>query len=87
MKAELGGFTGFVAPDAETVRFLEERRSIDFSLVLKIDGRVVAHEMVPALCTNDEEVEAEAVLAGHVIGLLTGPMATPHIRAGRLVPL
>lgn len=30
MSAELGGFTGIVAPDAETVRFLRERRGIDF---------------------------------------------------------
>jgi 3-isopropylmalate/(R)-2-methylmalate dehydratase large subunit len=32
MTAELGGFTGIVAPDAETVRFLRERRGIEFSL-------------------------------------------------------
>lgn len=32
MCAELGGFTGIVAPDAETVRFLRERRGIDFVL-------------------------------------------------------
>ncbi|MBT2323408.1 3-isopropylmalate dehydratase [Variovorax paradoxus] len=32
MTAELGGFTGIVAPDAETVRFLRERRGIDFEL-------------------------------------------------------
>jgi 3-isopropylmalate/(R)-2-methylmalate dehydratase large subunit len=32
MCAELGGFTGIVAPDAETVRFLRERRGIDFEL-------------------------------------------------------
>lgn len=30
MTAELGGFTGIVAPDAETVRFLRERRGIEF---------------------------------------------------------
>ena len=30
MAAELGGLTGIVAPDAETVRFLKERRGIDF---------------------------------------------------------
>jgi 3-isopropylmalate/(R)-2-methylmalate dehydratase large subunit len=29
MTAELGGFTGIVAPDAETVRFIKERRGID----------------------------------------------------------
>ncbi|WP_018308854.1 aconitase family protein [Cupriavidus sp. UYPR2.512] len=32
MCAELGGFTGIVAPDAETVRFLKERRGIDFKV-------------------------------------------------------
>ena len=32
MTAELGGFTGIVAPDSETVRFLRERRGIDFVL-------------------------------------------------------
>jgi 3-isopropylmalate/(R)-2-methylmalate dehydratase large subunit len=32
MTAELGGFTGIVAPDDETVRFLKERRGIDFKI-------------------------------------------------------
>ncbi|HEV7915819.1 MAG TPA: aconitase family protein, partial [Albitalea sp.] len=32
MTAELGGFTGIVAPDAETVRFLKERRGVDFHI-------------------------------------------------------
>lgn len=32
MAAELGGFTGIVAPDAETVRFLEERRGVAFEI-------------------------------------------------------
>ena len=32
MTAELGGFTGIVAPDAETLRFLRERRGIEFVL-------------------------------------------------------
>src|SRR5262249_11160546 len=32
MTAELGGFTGIIAPDAETVRFLRERRGIDVKL-------------------------------------------------------
>jgi 3-isopropylmalate/(R)-2-methylmalate dehydratase large subunit len=30
MTAELGGFTGYVEPDAETVRYLRERRGIHF---------------------------------------------------------
>ena len=32
MTAELGGLTGIVAPDGETVRFLKERRGIDFQI-------------------------------------------------------
>jgi 3-isopropylmalate/(R)-2-methylmalate dehydratase large subunit len=32
MTAELGGFTGLVEPDLETVRFLRERRGVDFVL-------------------------------------------------------
>jgi 3-isopropylmalate/(R)-2-methylmalate dehydratase large subunit len=32
MTAELGGLTGIVEPDAETVRFLQERRGVSFTL-------------------------------------------------------
>ncbi|KRB67784.1 aconitase family protein [Noviherbaspirillum sp. Root189] len=32
MTAELGGFTGIVAPDKETVRYLKERRGIEFQI-------------------------------------------------------
>ena len=32
MTAELGGFTGIFAPDEETLRFLRERRNVDFKL-------------------------------------------------------
>lgn len=32
MTAELGGFTGIVAPDAETLRFLRERRGVKITL-------------------------------------------------------
>lgn len=32
MTAELGGFSGIVVPDAETVRFIKERRGLDFTL-------------------------------------------------------
>ncbi|SCK21818.1 3-isopropylmalate/(R)-2-methylmalate dehydratase large subunit [Variovorax sp. HW608] len=48
MSAELGGFTGIVAPDAETVRFLRERRGIDFDLqpwMRSDEGAVYAHEL------------------------------------------
>ncbi len=32
MVAELGGFTGIVAPDKQTVKFLSERRGVDFQI-------------------------------------------------------
>jgi DNA-binding transcriptional LysR family regulator len=54
---------------------------------LTIGGEVVTRELPPAISTNDTELEVEAVLSGHVIGLLTGVSAAAHIRAGRLVPL
>jgi DNA-binding transcriptional LysR family regulator len=43
--------------------------------------------MPPALSTNDAQLETEAVLSGHVIGLISGLSAAPLIRSGRLVPL
>ncbi|MEJ8851601.1 LysR family transcriptional regulator [Variovorax rhizosphaerae] len=54
---------------------------------VKMQDGIVPHEVVPALCVNDEALETEAVLAGHVVGLLTNVAAAEHIRAGRLVPL
>jgi 3-isopropylmalate/(R)-2-methylmalate dehydratase large subunit len=32
MAAEIGGFTGLIAPDRETVRFVKERRGVDLAL-------------------------------------------------------
>ncbi|MBK8572661.1 MAG: 3-isopropylmalate dehydratase [Holophagaceae bacterium] len=32
MAAEIGGFTGLVAPDAETLRFIQERRGVELAL-------------------------------------------------------
>ncbi len=56
MTAELGGFTGIVAPDARTVAFLRERRGVDFVIepwmcsdvgapyaeVLQVDARLLS---------------------------------------------
>lgn len=58
-----------------------------FPWSLKVDGEIVSRSLTPFLSTNDVEVETQAVLAGHVIGLLSGLSAAEHIRAGRLVPL
>jgi DNA-binding transcriptional LysR family regulator len=52
-----------------------------------VAGEEVDLPVVPALCTNDEVVELNAVLSGKVIGQLAGVTAAPHIRSGQLVPL
>lgn len=41
----------------------------------------------PAICTNDEDFELQAVLAGEVIAQLAVPTVASLIRAGRLVPI
>ncbi|MEI6592270.1 MAG: aconitase family protein [Holophagaceae bacterium] len=49
MAAEIGGFTGLVAPDAETCRFLRERRGLDFTVEPWMQGdadAVYAHTLV-----------------------------------------
>lgn len=51
-------------------------------------GEEIVHRDIPAVfCTNDPQVEVEAVIAGFGIGLLDGINAAEHIRAGLLVPL
>ena len=54
MTAELGGFTGLVAPDAETVRFLRERRGIDFSLAswMSSDGDAAFDDVIVVDCSG-----------------------------------
>ncbi|MEJ5150027.1 LysR family transcriptional regulator [Comamonas sp. MYb396] len=52
-----------------------------------IDGQIVDIPVVPALCSNDEGFELEAVLRGKVLGQLAGATAAPYLRDGRLVPL
>ncbi|MEM5299760.1 LysR family transcriptional regulator [Burkholderia sp. JPY481] len=52
-----------------------------------IGGEIVYKEMAASVCSNDVDAEAEAVLAGLVIGQLGSFSAVSHIRAGRLVPL
>lgn len=54
---------------------------------LHSDGEVVHRHVVPALSTNDTELELLAVLAGQVIGQVANLSAATHIREGRLVPL
>lgn len=48
MVAEIGGFSGIIAPDEETQRFLRERRGIDFEIepwMHSDDDAVVAHSI------------------------------------------
>jgi DNA-binding transcriptional LysR family regulator len=54
---------------------------------VKVGDSMQDQHINPAFCTNDEEFELRAVLAGEVIGQLAAPTAATHIRAGRLVPL
>ncbi len=44
-------------------------------------------DLPPTFASNDAELEARAVLSGHVIGLLSGLSAAAPIRSGQLVPL
>jgi DNA-binding transcriptional LysR family regulator len=53
----------------------------------QVGDEVVARHLPIAVCANDTELEARAVVAGQAIGQLVGMTAAPHIRAGRLVPL
>ena len=54
---------------------------------VRVGDDVVGYDVAPALCTNEEELETQAVLAGQVMGLLTGVTAASHIRSGHLVPI
>ncbi|MEM5339418.1 aconitase family protein [Paraburkholderia azotifigens] len=54
MTAELGGFTGIVAPDAQTVRFLKERRGIDFVIEpwMRSDAGATYADVIEIDCTR-----------------------------------
>ncbi len=54
---------------------------------VKVGDDVVEQAVVPAICSNDEILELQAVLAGAVIGQLAAVTAAPFIRSGQLVPL
>jgi DNA-binding transcriptional LysR family regulator len=54
---------------------------------VQVGDDAVEQAVVPALCTNDEILELEAVLSGRVLAQLAGATAAPHIRSGRLVPI
>jgi DNA-binding transcriptional LysR family regulator len=54
---------------------------------VQLGEQVVDQPVVPAICSNDELFELQAVLAGKVLGQLAGVTAAPYIRAGQLVPI
>jgi DNA-binding transcriptional LysR family regulator len=53
----------------------------------RVGDEIVYRDVPTAICMNDTEMEAQAVLSGLGIGQLGGFSAAPHIRSGRLVPL
>ncbi|RYF38982.1 MAG: LysR family transcriptional regulator, partial [Comamonadaceae bacterium] len=53
----------------------------------RIGDEIVSHTVTPRLCTNDVDLEAQAVVAGQAVGQLIGVTAAPLIRSGQLVPL
>lgn len=54
---------------------------------IKLGDQVVDQPVVPAMYSNDELFELQAVLAGKVIGQLAGVTAAPYIRLGHLIPI
>jgi DNA-binding transcriptional LysR family regulator len=54
---------------------------------VKLRDQVVDQPVVPAIYSNDELFELQAVLAGKVIAQLAGVTAAPYIRSGHLIPI
>ena len=54
---------------------------------VKLGDAPADQPVVPAICSNDELFELQAVLAGKVLGQLAGVTAAPYIRSGQLVPV
>ncbi|WP_410210827.1 LysR substrate-binding domain-containing protein [Aquirhabdus sp.] len=54
---------------------------------IKLGDNIVDQHVVPAFCTNDEQLELQTALAGHVIAQVSGITAAAYIRSGQLVPL
>ena len=54
---------------------------------VKLDEQLVEQPVVPAIISNDEVLELQAVLSGKVLGQLAGATAASYIRCGQLVPI
>lgn len=53
----------------------------------KVGNDLIEQPVVPAIHTNDEFLELQAVLSGRVLGQLAGVTAAPYIRSGQLIPV
>lgn len=53
----------------------------------KVGEEIVSRAIAPVFCTNDIDLEAQAVVAGEAVGQLVGATAAPLIRSGQVVPL
>jgi 3-isopropylmalate/(R)-2-methylmalate dehydratase large subunit len=78
MTAELGGLTGIVAPDAETVRFLKERRGVDFEIQpwMRSDPEALYAQTINIDCGQLSPIVASPGDPGNGIALaqLQGPV-------------
>jgi DNA-binding transcriptional LysR family regulator len=54
---------------------------------IKVGESIVDQHVVPSFCTNDEQLELQTALAGHVIAQVSGITAAAYFRSGQLVPL
>ena len=54
---------------------------------VKLGDQAMDQPVVPAICSNDEVFELQAVLSGKVLGQLAGVTAAPYIRNGQLIPV
>ncbi|MBL8342091.1 MAG: 3-isopropylmalate dehydratase [Rubrivivax sp.] len=88
MTAELGGFSGLVAPDEETVHFLRERRGITFELEpwMRSDDGAVVEATLAFDCRQLAPMVARPGDPGHGLALSAlappGQRPRPHIAYG-----
>jgi 3-isopropylmalate/(R)-2-methylmalate dehydratase large subunit len=78
MTAELGGFTGIVEPDAETVRFVKERRGLDIAVLpwMKSDPGAAYADVIRVDCAALSPMVARPGDPGNGV-----PLAALHDRA------
>lgn len=86
MVAEIGGFTGIIAPDAETLRFIRERRGVEVSLEpwMASDPDAEYAHTIDVDCSALEPMVAEPGDPGNGIALstLTEPVSVDLAYAG-----